>query len=256
MNKTLRTILVLLALGYGLKRCYFPSYSWYQKLTLVWETPTGLVSGSSVLWVQWRGSPKFLPDVSTVSARVIGEAAVVDFGKGRYIFALISNASTMALAAFASPSSTGKRITRASEVNDHHGETKEISRTNVYLPLMVTFTDINDPASVKKIDPYYLDSTFGCTPAEKQQAEKWREKNGTISNQGATFPNAKNCYKLKSVTLEITDEPMTKGVVEGVLGWLGWPRDKLLKAGGGRNPVRMLTNGKLRTLARTAFRKK
>jgi len=29
---------------------------------------------------------------------------------------------------------------------------------------------------------------------------------------------------LKSITLEITDEPVTKGVVEGVLGWLGDPK--------------------------------
>ncbi|MCP4095679.1 MAG: hypothetical protein GY748_05500, partial [Planctomycetaceae bacterium] len=57
-----------------------------------------------------------------------------------------------------------------------------------YFPLLVTFTDINDPASVKKIDPDDLAASFG--------------------------PG----YSLKSVTLEITGEPVTQGVVEKVLG--------------------------------------
>ncbi|MCP4082076.1 MAG: hypothetical protein GY743_17720, partial [Planctomycetaceae bacterium] len=56
------------------------------------------------------------------------------------------------------------------------------------LPLLVTFTDINDPASVVRVDPYDLEKYFGTG------------------------------VKLKAVTLEIAGEPVTRGEVEKVLG--------------------------------------
>jgi hypothetical protein len=68
---------------------------------------------------------------------------------------------------------------------------------NAY-PLLVTFTDINDPKSVLEVKPDNLAASFGVG------------------------------YSLKSITLEITDEPVTEGKVEGVLGWLDKYYDKLL----------------------------
>lgn len=56
---------------------------------------------------------------------------------------------------------------------------------------MVTFGDIADPASVKLVDPADLADSFG--------------------------PGV----RLKAVTLEVTDEAVTEGVVERVLGWVG-----------------------------------
>lgn len=57
-------------------------------------------------------------------------------------------------------------------------------------PLMVTFDDIADPKTVRRVDPADLAATFG--------------------------PGV----SLKAVTLAVTDEPVTEGSVEGVLGWL------------------------------------
>jgi hypothetical protein len=60
---------------------------------------------------------------------------------------------------------------------------------------LVTFGNISDPTSVQQVDPDDLAATFGAG------------------------------YALRAVTLEITGEPVTIGVVEGVLGWLHdvWP---------------------------------
>ena len=58
-----------------------------------------------------------------------------------------------------------------------------------HYPLLVTFTDIIDPTTVKVVDPDNLAETFG--------------------------PGA----SLKRITLEITDEPVTEGKIESVLGW-------------------------------------
>lgn len=62
-------------------------------------------------------------------------------------------------------------------------------------PMLVTFDDITDPASVKLVDPADLAATFG--------------------------PGV----RLKSVTLEVTNEAVTDGVVEEKLDWLAriWP---------------------------------
>ena len=56
-------------------------------------------------------------------------------------------------------------------------------------PILVTFTDITKPESVKKVDPANLAASFG--------------------------PGV----KLKTVTLEITSAPVTEGTVETILGW-------------------------------------
>ncbi|MDR4487060.1 MAG: hypothetical protein R3B83_05990 [Nitrospirales bacterium] len=64
----------------------------------------------------------------------------------------------------------------------------EIPRS--HYPLLVTFTDLTDPTTVKVVDPENLAATFG--------------------------PGV----SLKRLTLEITDEPVTEGKIESVLGWL------------------------------------
>jgi len=65
---------------------------------------------------------------------------------------------------------------------------KAVVPSNMY-PLLVTFTDIADPKSVKQVNPADLAATFGAG------------------------------FSLKSITLEVTDDKVTEGVVEKVLGW-------------------------------------
>jgi hypothetical protein len=68
-------------------------------------------------------------------------------------------------------------------------------------PMLVTFEDVTDPKSVRLVDPADLATSFGAG------------------------------YALRKITLEITREPVTKGVVEGVLGW--WkPENKPVKLEG------------------------
>jgi hypothetical protein len=64
------------------------------------------------------------------------------------------------------------------------------------LPMMVTFGDVTDPKSVRLVDPADLAASFGAG------------------------------YALRKITLEITRERVTKGVVEGVLDYFTWPDEK------------------------------
>lgn len=57
-------------------------------------------------------------------------------------------------------------------------------------PPLVTFTDLADPKTVRRVDPSDLAATFGSG------------------------------YTLKAITLEITDDKVTEGNVGRILPWL------------------------------------
>ena len=89
------------------------------------------------------------------------------------------------------------------------------------LPVLVTFDDIADPTSVERVDPADLTASFG--------------------------PGV----ELKAVTLEITDEPVTVGYVEAVLGvtffrdWSTLRKEALAKVSGLDDPYFSTLNASL-----------
>lgn len=54
-------------------------------------------------------------------------------------------------------------------------------------------------------------------------AERERLKAAAKPESNTSQLQSGKCYSLKSITLEITDEPVTTGRVEKVLGWLSDP---------------------------------
>ena len=178
-------LLILVGLPYLLYKLNFPTYSWGQKTSVTVMTPAGERSGSAVVQVRWADTPDILPDAPSFQSDVRGEATMVDLGEGRYLFALTSGAERRGIAMFGDGRSYW--LEQIKTVAASRGETREIPPT--HRPLLVTFADINDPASVARVDPDDLAASFG--------------------------PG----YALSSITLAITDEPVTKGRVEAVLGW-------------------------------------
>lgn len=175
-------------------------YSWHQKLTITVETPMGEVSASSVSAVSWR-KHRILWGVMGWSYDVTGEAVVVEVTPGRFLLALMKGTGTTEYMGSVAPASIAGREGRVldlelfsgvlSEV--HYGSSRAagvIPVTEVWYPMLVTFDDITKPESVRVVDPENLAAVFG---------------------EGV---------RLKAVTLEITEEVVTEGRVEGVLGWL------------------------------------
>lgn len=182
------------------------TYSWRYKMTVVVETPEGIVTGSAVreMGNSLQGS---LLSQNGNPASVRGEAVVVDLGERGVLFALISSDSDMEF----------YRAFR--HVWPHGGATPEAIKFYSSLPVgtkgvlppnhwpgypkLVTFKDINDPKSVTlaqewehiRGEPMYL------------KADHMEE----LFGEGV---------KLKEITLEITDEPVTWGVVDEFLPWL------------------------------------
>lgn len=182
----------------------FPeTWAWNQKLTVEVETPQGIRSGSTVTHVSWQEKNS----VGNYPSSYNGEATVVEVAPGKYLFALIGEGTRyIALRTFAAESGTSVTPKGFAAVSKVRG-TRKVPRDNY--PLLVTFADIADPKTVQKVDPDNLAASFG--------------------------PGV----SLKRITLEITDEKVTGGVIGKILPWLGWSREKLLASGGGRNPLKM-----------------
>ena len=161
-------------------------------MTLKVEADGKWYTGSSVVKVTVRESDpltKSLGFSSQFGAR--GEAAFVELPGPRYLFALLdwgppdSGPQTNAINIF-KDQLPGRGDERFAIVAKSRFK-KDIPRS--HYPLLVTFTDITDPTTVKQVDPANLAATFG--------------------------PGV----SLKRITLEITNEPVTEGKIESVLGW-------------------------------------
>lgn len=167
------------------------SYQWNQKITVTVETPSGEVSGSSVNKVSWRKNDS----IGSINGAAWvygprGEAAVVPLGGMRYLFALTMKdeyAGNIAGQILFKQDGRVWGTDKFKAIQAHKGVLEvPFSRA----PMLVTFDDITDPKTVKQVDPANLAATFG---------------------EG---------FALKSISVEITDEKVTEGAVERVLGWL------------------------------------
>ena len=199
----------------------FPkTWEWNQKLTVEVATPSGVSVGSAVTRVRWQEENS----VGNYPGSYSGEATFVDMGNGRYLFALLSEETRyLALRTFADVLGDRAQISEEGfeAASSLRGENNVPAER---YPLLVTFEDIRDPATVKRVDPNNLADSFGSG------------------------------FSLQRITLEITEEPTTKGAVEGVLGWLeevGKERGSLIP-----NPPRLISamsDPEIQTLGPLAF---
>ncbi|MEZ5815415.1 MAG: hypothetical protein R3E13_11960 [Alphaproteobacteria bacterium] len=182
------------------------TYSWRYKMTVEVETPEGIVTGSAVRQMGNEAKGVDLPDVGN-PADVSGEAVVVDLGKRGVLFVLISHKSDLEF------------YYTFRKYFPHGGSTLEGSKFYASMPTgtkevfdpekppgypkLVTFTDMNDPKSVTLVQVWE------------------RQRSGLFSLKEDRFEELfGEGVKLKGITLEITDEPVTWGVVDKYLSWL------------------------------------
>ncbi len=165
--------------------------SWHQKITVTVSTPNGEVSGSAVTAVDFtlREDALWTTTGTAYGAKYSGEAVVVELAPGKYLFALLDERlKTLALKVFINPYAAASPKKEDVDRVEATRASKPLSREDY--PLLVTFTDINDPKSVKEVKPGKLSDAFG--------------------------PG----YSLSSITLEITDEQVTDGEIAKRLIWI------------------------------------
>jgi hypothetical protein len=167
---------------------------WHQKLTLQIDTPKGEAVGASVVGITARDSSGTFFDVPGGGALNIstqGEAVVVNLGNDRYLIALLSGsrgfytqtryAFNDIYDAYITNESTNERGKFVKWIRAAKKETDPRILPSLAYPTLVTFDDIDDPKTVREVDPADLAAIFG---------------------QG---------YALKQITLQMTEEPLTVG---------------------------------------------
>lgn len=190
---------VVLTLSLMLSGCDvfgFREWEWKQKLTVSVMTPSVLKTASSVTDGRWSMTPTWFKVGDTGggpgAGSLQGEAVVVELEPQRFLFALLRDYSAItAVETFADPGlKPGLREHYVAALDRMEAIRESRSLSREHYPLFVTFDNVNDPASVRRVDPGNLSATFGAG------------------------------YRMNAITLSITDEPVTQGVVERVLGWL------------------------------------
>ena len=219
--------LVLLALVAWWKWTY-PTSSFRYRMTVTVETPEGIKSGTAVREVISQLYPALTPPGGRITVK--GEAVVVDLGARGKLFALLKGAGIWGVDYGAMIPSTvfpipGEPYGGGALTPDgvrYYGRLKQgrAVLTPDMFPMLVRFRDLNDPATVENVYEMeaYEDNTPGHYPMTKfrLKADNFEKMFG----QGV---------KLKDITIEITDDPVTKGV-ERILPWFNGP-DKSLGIG-------------------------
>lgn len=183
------------------------NYSWRYKMIVTVETPEGEVIGSAVRQMgnDLQGSPL---SQQGNPADVKGEAVVVDLGVRGKLFALISHKSDLEFYnAFPVPSGKGGSTPEGIKyyANLPVGTKGELNPKNPPgYPMLVTFTDMNDPASVTLVQEW-AQGDDGYYSLINDRMEE-------LFGSGV---------KLKSINLEITDE----NIEWNMANFLPWFKD-------------------------------
>ncbi len=188
------------------------SFDYRYKLTAEVETSAGVKSGSSVFQIGVGMSGKIMPPgMRGGSAHVLhGEAVAVDVAPGEAMFVLMRSANSVDWATDAATSAftadNPQWAGPGSDVEAYYAALKADRAVHVlwgdtvprdraqYLPLMVRFKNPADPKSVEQVAPDNLAKSFG--------------------------PG----YRLKSLTVQLTDDPVTVGIEKRLPKefWLKW----------------------------------
>jgi hypothetical protein len=188
--KVLSIIAAICLLGFFAYRTLIggSTESWHQRLTIIIDTPTGEVRGSSVVEItniETMG-PLVLMEARGVHTKVRGEAVAVEVVLGRWLFALLEspsnsqgNVDQLAHAAF---DLGGGRPARERSYANNIADLREVPLDEPAplprdsYPMLVTFDDISDPITVRQVDPDDLDATFGCDHVTNGSLYPWRSQ--------------------------------------------------------------------------------
>jgi hypothetical protein len=191
----------------ALAGCNTPARRFRERLTLFVDTPTGLVTASSVTEHETRFQDGWLGGLAG-HAGILGtrgEATIVDLGDRGLMFALLAKDNMR-------KGSGGPGGYEYNVFAELYAEARERDAPNSdkaladfidtlnrlkpegdlpvsHIGLLVRFRDLNDPSTVERVDPGDLAASFGA---------------------GVT---------MKGATIEITDAPLTTGI-EKRLPWL------------------------------------
>ncbi len=204
-----------LAIAVLFAACYifYPWGSWNYKVTVNVETPEGIKSGSAVRKVSFVTQPISLPDVGNPAQDQKGEAVVVDLGERGLLFAPMNTDDYHAVFA-AFPHKKGGTTRSGIRYYRSLAPTEPVEMPLRVMPLLVKFKDIDNPKTVEAVMVMGREEKPDV-PRDEQDIVVKIDRFEKLFGKGV---------KLQSITIEMTDEPVTWGI-EKYLPWLnlGYP---------------------------------
>lgn len=233
--------LVTIIIGSGLVFAMSDIYvsgAWRYKITIEVETPEGVKSGSSVYEMSNTDSNIKIIDFpeSGNPASVRGEAVVVDLGKRGIVFAIIPP-EYLLYSVFPVPGG-GETTPKGIRYYKNLKDVKATLKQSQY-PTLVTFKDIKDPKSVELV----YQSQAISVPNQADYDFKITDNLKRLFGAGV---------KLKDITIEMTDEPVTWRI-EKYLNWLTEIESKKARLNGNTS-IAILTNELPDNLGAGSFR--
>lgn len=187
-------LLIALPLLYTLSPSWF---GWNQKLSMTLDTPNGPLVATTVQQVkvtylpQWMGLGRTTGP--TVKSQLKGESLALDLGDGRILLTLLNEGSLAHLVFH----DLGRGRELYTAIENQIGQPPRPLRKDMW-PEFVSFVDRSDPLTAFRI---FAEVPPGATSDFKDISE--------VFGTG---------YRLREITLAITDEPVTTGTVERILG--------------------------------------
>ncbi|MEQ1710635.1 MAG: hypothetical protein ABL908_04450 [Hyphomicrobium sp.] len=210
-----------------------PTYVYRFRLGLEVEADGEVRRGAGVIEVRATNYKVGLPHTTGIREKVRGEAVALDLGQGKSIFMLLALGATGSDDMFyALP----LRVFKSSTIEDlpHLRDIAELPSR--LIPTLVTFVDLNDPATARVVRPEEFEAVFGAGVRFKQ---------ATIEMVSpGTWP---------LTLLGIGGEPVTRGI-EGKLPWWGRPLPWVKPSGSGFVDARPIVAGQYR-LQREHFKR-
>ncbi len=199
------------------------------------NTPQGVKTGASVYEISATNFTQILSDQSARGRWVKGEAVSVELPNGQILFALLKTGAhlgdmaTLSMATLYPKYSTEtydfvevadkiedrdddvlkRAVVQPKRIKESYRNGEKIREYISNYPMLVTFDDIKDSASVKQVDPDDLASSFGTG------------------------------YAIKRIIIELTDDPVTTGI-EKKLRWWASNKGSMVEITKDRNMSNML----------------
>lgn len=180
----------------SMKACGYREDATRYKMTVEVETPSGIRSGSTVRQMTLVTPPNFpfMLGESRPVWRLKGEAVTVELPDGRLLFALNLGEHINSMQPTDGMSRLFRRYGRgAPKPISIWSNSRRLkgSRGDNFMPMLVTFDDVNDPSTARLVEPDELDAEFG--------------------------PG----FKLHRITINQTNERVSEGIEE----YLPWMRE-------------------------------
>lgn len=154
-----------------------PSNELKFRLKLLVDTPDGVRAGSSVLLLRLRKASSVLRPIDVGSSTLLGQAPYVDLGNGRYLFATLNDPLyrrnlVETVTHFMGYPDLQPPLSRQYSAADWPQAFSEMQRVKPFAPLrpddypmLVTFGDVRNPATVTEVQPEASSAVLGSLQA-------------------------------------------------------------------------------------------